>query len=116
MVKLYGIKNCDAVKKARHWLESHAVDYQFHDIRADGLSRKQVCRWLDTLDWQILLNKRSTTWKQLPETTRGNVSEANIAELLMQFPVLIKRPVLEHQGHTVTGFNPSRYEVLFAQT
>lgn len=113
MTTLYGIKNCDTVKKARKWLESQGINYQFHDFRADGINAKQVQQWLQALGWETLVNKRSTTWKQLDEATRAAMNEQIAAETILAQPTLIKRPLLD-TGNTLTvGFKETEYQSLF---
>lgn len=113
MTTLYGIKNCDTVKKARHWLENARIEYEFHDFRTDGLTRAQVEGWLRQLDWQHLVNRRGTTWKQLPAARRDGLSEDNVVELVLEQPTLIKRPVLETDNLVKVGFKAGEYEAIF---
>lgn len=113
MAKLFGIKNCDTIKKARDWLDTHSVAYEFHDVRTDGLTASKVQEWLNKVDWQVLVNKRSTTWKLLSNEVKDNLSEANVAHLLLANPTLIKRPVLEHQQALLIGFKTAEYDRLF---
>ena len=117
MTALYGIKNCDTVRKARKWLESSGVDYSFHDFRADGLDKKDLSAWVKSVGWEILLNKRSTTWKQLSAKDKETVDEAKAITLMLANPTLIKRPVLvfkNQSGKKVhVGFKPAEYEKLF---
>ncbi len=113
MTTLYGIKNCDTVKKARKWLEQQAVDYNFHDVRADGLSKKQLQQWAKVVGWETLVNKRSTTWKQLPEATRDGLTEKTAITTLLEHPTLIKRPVLEHSNDVHVGFQADNYSAIF---
>lgn len=112
---LYGIKNCDTVKAARHWLETHHIEYRFHDFRADGLTLAQVQAWLQELGADTLINKRSTTWKQLDATTRAGLSENNAASLLVANPTLIKRPLLDIGHQRAVGFSTELYQSLFKQ-
>lgn len=114
MVTLYGIKNCDTVKKARRWLEQAGVDYQFHDFRSDGLGAQQVQSWVDFLGWENVLNKCSTTWRKLPEDTKNSLGETNLVSLLLEQPTLIKRPVLDKQGHIHLGFKETDYQQIFS--
>ncbi|PCH52019.1 MAG: ArsC family reductase [Cellvibrionales bacterium] len=116
MATLFGIKNCDTVKKARQWLDTHSVAYQFHDVRADGLTENQVKQWLNDVDWQVLVNKRSTTWKQLSETDKENLNEDNVTQVLLDNPTLIKRPVLETKSGTFVGFKAADYETIFVSS
>ena len=113
MVKLYGIKNCDTVKKARNWLELQGIDYQFHDFREDGLDSATVNGWLQDLGWETLVNKRSTSWKGLSPEQRETM-DANLAlEAIMEQPTLIKRPLLDTGKERYTGFSAARYEEIF---
>ncbi len=110
---LFGIKNCDSVKKARKWLENQGVDYTFHDFRADGLSKNQLQTWLDTLGAELIINTRSTTWKQLSEQDKALATGKVASAVVLANPTLIKRPVLEHQDQTIIGFNEEEYSTLY---
>jgi len=112
MPKVYGIKNCDSVKKARKHLEAQGTDFEFHDFRVDGLSIEKVEQWLNIADWQKLLNKRSTTWKQLEPSVRDAIGPDNLSEILVQHPTLIKRPVIESDGDLIIGFNAQALDAL----
>ena len=118
MATLYGIKNCDTVRKARKWLESGGINYTFHDFRADGLDKKDLSAWVKAVGWEVLLNKRSTTWKQLSDKNKETVDEAKAITLMLANPTLIKRPVLvlkNQSGKKVhVGFKPAKYEMLFS--
>lgn len=116
MAVLFGIKNCDTVKKARQWLDKRAITYQFHDVRIDGLGDDQINHWLGKIAWQTLVNKRSTTWNQLSDETREHLDEDNVTQILLANPTLIKRPVLEYDGAIFVGFKPDQYENIFAQS
>lgn len=111
-ITLFGIKNCDTVRKARRWLDSKELHYQYHDFRDDGLSLETVERWLDHIPAEDLLNRRSTTWKNLDEATRASLDPAGIPALLVAHPTLIKRPVLENDGRLITGFNEKTWQQL----
>lgn len=113
MTTLYGIKNCDSVKKARRWLETQAVDYRFHDFRQDGISRQQVEQWIATLGWETVVNKRSTTWKQLDDSTRQSMTAATALLAILDNPTLIKRPLLETGDQLITGFKDAQYAAIF---
>lgn len=111
---LYGIKNCDTVKKARTWLDQAGIRYRFVDFRSDGINRSQVEGWLASPGLEKLLNKRSTTWKNLSASEQAAAqSPATAAEVLLAQPTLIKRPLLETGSHTTTGFKPADYAQLF---
>lgn len=110
---LYGIKNCDTVKKARQWLDQHRIEYRFHDFKSEGLTLAQAQAWLDEIGLETLLNKRGTTWKQLDEQRRAQVTAANAALLLVEQPTLIKRPVLDIGHQRFVGFSGERYGEIF---
>ncbi len=113
MTTLYGIKNCDTVKKARKWLEANNIDYTFHDFRVDGIKEELVNNWLKQQPLDKLVNKRSTTWKQLDDSTKEKLSEKNAAKLCTEFETLIKRPVLDINNEIHLGFNEKTYSQLF---
>ncbi len=110
---LVGIKNCDSVKKARKWLEAHGVDYTFHDLREQGVEKTELAKWLDAVGWETLLNRRSTSWKQLPETDRSGVDRDSAQALMLANPTLIKRPVLITGKVIHAGFKESDYKSIF---
>ena len=114
MTTLYGIKNCDTVKKARRWLEENSIDYQFHDFRSDGLDEKTLQGWIDTLGWEKLLNKRSTSWRNLSEKSKTSLGADTIVQLFLDQPTLIKRPVLDQNGQLYTGFKETEYQQIFS--
>lgn len=110
---LFGIKNCDTVKKARKWLEGNDIPYEFHDFRADGLSKDQLQTWLDALGSDVIINTRSTTWKQLSQQDQSLAIGKAASAVVLANPTLIKRPVLEAKGTTLVGFNAEDYAKLF---
>lgn len=114
MTTLFGIKNCDTIKKARKWLEAEQIDYQFHDYRADGLSAEWLAEIEAKLGWEQLLNKRGTTFRQLSDEQKKNLDRDNAMALLQQYPAMIKRPLLDHKGHLILGFKTTEYEEVFA--
>ncbi|MAT64785.1 MAG: arsenate reductase [Gammaproteobacteria bacterium] len=113
-ITLYGITSCDTVRKARRLLDQEGVDYRFHDLRADGLEPSRVDDWLRQLDPAALINRRSTSWRQLSEAQRADLSPAAVKALVLDNPTLIKRPVLEIDGRIEVGFSPERYQELLA--
>ena len=113
MITLFGIKNCDTVKKARKWLEQHGVEHQFHDFREDGITAKQVDGWLKELGWETLVNKRSTTWKQLDPADREAMDNQLAAKTILEQPTLIKRPLLDTGDKRSVGFKAADYDGLF---
>ena len=109
MTILYGIKNCDSVKKARQWLEQHQITYQFHDFRSDGLSAEQVSIWVELLGWETLVNKRSTSWKALDDDVKRTMSAATAIAAILTSPTLIKRPLLATGTQLMVGFKNADY-------
>ena len=107
---LYGIKNCDTVKKAKRWLDEHTVNYQFHDFRVDGLEQQTIESWLKTTDWQTLLNKRGTTWRKLDDPRKESLDQATAIALMLENPTLIKRPVISDKDECYVGFNEEEYQ------
>ena len=114
MTTLYGIKNCDTVKKARKWLDANNSDYTFHDFRVDGISAEQVQSWVQTLGWEALVNKRSTTWKQLDDSSKAALNDSSVVDVILATPTLIKRPLLDLNGTISVGFKAADYEQKFA--
>ncbi|KGK43072.1 hypothetical protein LH51_02975 [Nitrincola sp. A-D6] len=112
MLTLYGISNCDTVRKARKWLEAHQLDYHFHDFRKDGLTTEQISRWTDGVGMEKLLNKRGTTWRSLPEERRDGLDTQGLQSLLLEYPTLIKRPLLEGDTICHVGFKETEYSAL----
>jgi arsenate reductase len=112
---LYGIKNCDTVKKARRWLEANDVAYTFHDFRADGLNQSTIETWLKKVSWEILLNKRGTTWRKLDDPRKEQLDETIAVELMLANPTLIKRPVMTRNDDCVVGFKEADYAAYFGK-
>ncbi|MFO1390261.1 ArsC family reductase [Cellvibrio sp.] len=113
MTTLYGIKNCDTVKKARDWLAKNNIEYRFHDFRADGLDKDQVKSWIAEIGLESLVNKRSTTWKELDESTKANFTEKSAVAIILKNPTLIKRPLLETGTKKQLGFKDAEYAKIF---
>jgi arsenate reductase len=109
-ITVYGIKNCDTVKKARRWLEERDIDYRFHDFRSDGLEEKQLKKWIKALGWETVLNRRGTTWRKLPEKTRDGVTAEKAVALMLEQPVLIKRPIVENGKDILIGFDAEAWQ------
>ncbi|WP_455218448.1 ArsC family reductase [Kaarinaea lacus] len=110
---LFGIRNCDTVRKARKWLDSEGIDYSFHDFRADGLTKKDLTNWVKAVGWDVLLNKRGTTWRQLPDKKKESVDERKAIDLMLANPTLIKRPVLARGKKIHVGFSTTDYKNIF---
>lgn len=113
MTTLYGINNCDTVRKARKWLEENSIDYRFHDFRKDGLTETQLLQLEQQLGWETLLNKRSTSWRQLDKKQQETIGKESALALMIEKPTLIKRPVLEHENGMMTGFKEAQYQQFF---
>ena len=107
---IYGIKNCDTMKKARAWLDGKGVAYDFHDYKTAGIAKEKLKGWSDKLGWATLLNRAGTTFKKLPDTDKEGITEKKALALMLAQPSMIKRPVLEFGGKLVVGFKPEIYE------
>ena len=114
-MKLYGIPNCNTVKKARSYLEDRGVTYEFHDFKKHGVTEKMLSGWLKQAGWQKLLKKTGPTWGQLPDTVKASIKDdASALKLMLEKPNVIKRPVLEKNGKVLaTGFDETIYSQLF---
>lgn len=109
-LRVYGIRNCDTVKKARRWLDQNAIPFEFVDFRQEGISREQLVDWCQHCGWEQLVNRRGMTWRKLPEEQRNNLDQDRAIELMLENPTLIRRPVVS-DGNTVTvGFDESRWQ------
>lgn len=112
---VYGITNCDTVKRARQWLEAKAVTYQFHDFRKAGVPEERLQAWLDGVGRDRLINRRGTTWRQLSAEEQALAdTDAGAGELVRRYPALIKRPVLETANHVLVGFEEAAWNRAFA--
>jgi len=113
MITIYGIKNCDTIKKAIKWLNAHDIEYHFHDYREDGIDQTLLTQFLDNIDWEILLNRRGTTWRKLPEDRKHNINKNSAMQVMQEQPAIIKRPVLVSDNTYLVGFKPQDYQALF---
>ncbi|MDX8125841.1 ArsC family reductase [Methylomonas sp. OY6] len=109
MLVMYGIKNCDSVKKARTWLEARHIAYRFHDYRIDGLDAALLQRFVDALGLDAVLNQRSTSWRQLDDDQKSDLTPDKAVQLMLAVPTLIKRPILDDGQQLIVGFNPDQY-------
>jgi Spx/MgsR family transcriptional regulator len=111
---IYGIKNCDTMKKARAWLAAHNVDVQFHDYKAEGIDRARLEAWEKKAGWETLLNRAGTTFRALPAADKQGLDAKKAIALMLAQPSMIKRPVLDVNGALIVGFKPAVYEEVFA--
>jgi Spx/MgsR family transcriptional regulator len=113
-VTIYGIKNCDTMKKARAWLDRNGIDYAFHDYKTAGIERERLARWSRKAGWETLLNRAGTTFRKLPDKEKSGITEARAMTLMLAQPSMIKRPVLElGGGKLLVGFKPEDYQAAF---
>ena len=115
-ITIYGIKNCDTMKKARTWLDKHKVDYAFHDYKAAGIDKDKLERWAKKVGWETLINRAGLTFKKLPDKDKEGLTEKKALALMLRQPSMIKRPVLElGGGKLLVGFKPEQYEAAVAR-
>ena len=113
MITIYGIKNCDTMKKARAWLDGNGVAYRFHDYKASGIERGRLEQWATKVGWEALLNRAGTTFRKLAEPAKQALDEDKAIALMMAQPSMIKRPVLDVGGKLLVGFKPEQYAQVF---
>ena len=106
MIILYGLKNCDSCTKAKKWLTLKKIDYIYHDIRIDGLNEATLELWSNIVNLELLLNRRSTTWRNLPDADKNKINNENIINYFLMYPTLIKRPIIKNNNSIFIGFNP----------
>lgn len=115
-ITLYGIPNCDTVKKARTWLDAQGLQYTFHDFKKAGISRELIQGWLEDIAWDVLVNRKGTTWRALADDRKAAITDADSAtELMLESPSVIKRPVLATAGRTHVGFSDALYQQIFVK-
>jgi len=110
VITMYGIKNCDTIKKARKWLEDAGVEYQFHDYKKDGLSPELLDGWISELGYEALLNKRGTTWRKLADDIKDNIDESSARAVMLDNPSIIKRPILQNDNFILAGFKADEWK------
>lgn len=113
-VTIYGIKACDTMKKARIWLDSHAIAHAFHDYKVQGIDSAVLNAWAGSVGWEALLNRAGTTFRKLPDADKTNLDQAKAIGLMLAQPSMIKRPVLDVGGSLIVGFKPDTYAATFA--
>ena len=114
-IRIYGIKNCDTMKKAFDWLKAHDIAYDFHDYRVEGIEASVIGEWCAKLGWEKVLNKASTTYKELPDADKASLDEEKAIALMARSPTMIKRPVLVMDDMVMNGFKPAAYEEAFGK-
>lgn len=111
MITMFGIKNCDTIKKARKWLEAEGIEYQFHDYKKDGLSPEMLTSWVKDLGYEALVNKRGTTWRKLPDDVKDSIDEASAIKIMLENTSIIKRPLLSDDANNkLLGFKAEQYQ------
>ncbi len=114
-ITLFGIPNCDTVKKARNWLDANNIAYAFHDYKKSGADPAQLKSWCAAKGWETILNHAGTTFKKLPDDAKSGLDEAKAIALMLDQPSMIKRPVVEYDSSIVVGFKPAEWEAIFAK-
>lgn len=114
MATIFGIKNCDTMKKAFSWLEANGIGYDFHDYKKSGIDTATLARWEKVLGWEVLLNRRGTTWRKLDPATQAGIDRAGALRLMQEQPSLIKRPVLENGNTLLCGFDADTWQKALA--
>jgi Spx/MgsR family transcriptional regulator len=113
MTIIYGIKNCDTIKKCKKWLEANDIDFTYHDYRTDGIDKEMITTFVQQLGWENVVNKRGTTYRQLNDEQKASLNETTAIDLLLEMPAMIKRPILIHNDLYHLGFKPAQYDAIF---
>ncbi len=113
LVTIYGISNCDTVKKARAWLGENAIAYRFHDLNKAGIDEDRLRSWVEELGWEALLNRRGMMWRNLPQGIKEGIDEQAAVKVMLETPSIIKRPLLDTGTAKYVGFNPQQYAQIF---
>jgi len=113
VIQVFGIPNCDTIKKARKWLDANGVSYEFHDYKKKGIDKATLTRWCKELGWEALVNTRGTTWRKLSDQQKSDLSQAKAIALLMDNTSMIKRPIIVTGRDTLVGFDEARYREVF---
>tara|TARA_B100001250_G_C19689042_1_gene739401 strand:+ start:713 stop:1054 length:342 start_codon:yes stop_codon:yes gene_type:complete len=112
MITLYGIKNCDSIKKSRRWLDKNSIEYVFHDFRIDGIKKTIIKEFIENIEIKLLINKRSTSWKKLSNKEKLVDKKKDLIELLIKNPTIIKRPIIKSKDKYLVGFNEEKFKLL----
>lgn len=113
MITIFGLKSCDSCRKALAWFRDNNIEHEFHDLREDGIDIQTLERWTDRVDWTALLNRRSLTWRRIPQLDRQDLTRSSALALMLEHPTIIKRPVLESEKRMVVGFDAETYGKIF---
>jgi len=113
-ITMFGIPNCDTIKKAKKWLEAEGIEFEFHDYRKQGITEELVTSFFSELSWELVLNKRGTTYRQLSQEQKDTLTEQKAITLLVEQPAMIKRPILKVDGKLYIGFKADQYAAIFA--
>lgn len=105
MLTLYGIDNCDTCRKARIWMTNNKIKFKYHDLRKDGIHLEKINKWIEQVGYENLLNRRSTTWRNLPENVKKNIDILSVADLILTSPTILKRPIIEKYSSITVGFS-----------
>ncbi|MCU7960173.1 MAG: ArsC family reductase [gamma proteobacterium symbiont of Bathyaustriella thionipta] len=116
MPEMYGIPNCDSIRKARKWLKQQGIEYQFHDFKKEAVDPEKLDDWMQQAGWETLLNRRGTTWRKLAQEVRERIDEATARRVMLEQPSSIKRPVLVVNGKVIVGFSEEVYQQLFTHS
>lgn len=112
MITVYGLKNCDTCRKALKWLKNNGIDHSFRDVRAEPVEENQITHWESVVGWEVLLNRRGTTWRGLPDSEKDGVNKVSAISLMAQHPALMKRPIFENADTVLVGFSPETQNAL----
>jgi arsenate reductase len=112
-VTVYGISNCDTIKKAKNWLTNHEIEFEFHDYRKQGLDIEWLNHWVNDLGWEALVNRRGTSWRKLTDETRDNMDAESAIKVMLEVPAIIKRPLLVKNNQAYLGFSEQQYSRIF---
>ncbi|MBL3590886.1 MAG: ArsC family reductase [gamma proteobacterium endosymbiont of Lamellibrachia anaximandri] len=115
MTTIYGIPNCDTMKKARKWLDDQGIDYHFHNFKKEGLDETLLLQWIEAVGWEKLLNKRGMMWRKLDQEARDNIDESSAIRIMLETPSIIKRPVLDDGNEMHVGFSEAGYLRIFCK-
>ena len=112
MITLYGIKNCDSIKKSRRWLDKNSIEYVFHDFRIDGIKKTIIKEFIENIEIKLLINKRSSSWKKLSNKEKLVEKKIDLIDLLIKNPTIIKRPIIKSKDKYLVGFNEEKFKLL----